>query len=113
MSPAASAVRTERRGAVFLVTIDRPEVRNAIDGPTARALADAFRAFEADDEACVAVLHGAGGTFCGRCGFLGDDVRGDFRRPHDGVESFANDGGMVCADGTAHVRGRWHRPRDD
>src|SRR5205814_6288931 len=45
-------------------TIARPEVRNAVDGPTAKALADAFRAFEADDDAAVAVLTGAGGTFC-------------------------------------------------
>jgi enoyl-CoA hydratase len=46
------------------VTIDRPEVRNAVDGPTARALADAFRAFDADASARVAVLTGAGGHFC-------------------------------------------------
>ncbi|ASW53093.1 crotonase/enoyl-CoA hydratase family protein [Plantactinospora sp. KBS50] len=57
-------VRVQRSGPVTTVTIDRPERRNAVDGPTARALADAFRAFEADDAAAVAVLHGAGGTFC-------------------------------------------------
>ena len=57
-------VHVERDGPVTTVTLDRPERRNAVDGPTARALADAFRAFEADDEAAVAVLHGAGGTFC-------------------------------------------------
>jgi enoyl-CoA hydratase len=44
--------------------VDRPEVRNAVDGPTAAALADAFRAFDADAEASVAILHGAGGHFC-------------------------------------------------
>jgi enoyl-CoA hydratase len=49
---------------VTTVILDRPEVRNAVDGPTATALADAFRAFDADDEAAVAVLHGEGGTFC-------------------------------------------------
>jgi enoyl-CoA hydratase/carnithine racemase len=49
---------------VLVVTIDRPEVRNAVDGPTATALADAFRAFDADDSLAVAVLTGAGGTFC-------------------------------------------------
>src|SRR5262249_58731140 len=43
---------------------DRPEVRNAVNGPTAAALADAFRDFDADDGADVAVLWGAGGTFC-------------------------------------------------
>src|SRR6476646_9265281 len=51
-------------GEIWTVTIDRPEVRNAVDGPTARALADAFRAFEADANARVAVLTGAGGAFC-------------------------------------------------
>ena len=57
-------VRVERDGPVTTVTLDRPERRNAVDGPTAGELADAFRAFDADDEAAVAVLHGAGGTFC-------------------------------------------------
>jgi enoyl-CoA hydratase len=57
-------VRTERDGPVFVVTIDRPTMRNAIDGPTAAALAQAFRAFDADSELAVAVLTGAGGTFC-------------------------------------------------
>ncbi|GAA2701458.1 hypothetical protein GCM10010429_05190 [Micromonospora olivasterospora] len=51
-------------GAVTTVILDRPAARNAVDGPTARALADAFRAFEADPAAAVAVLCGAGGTFC-------------------------------------------------
>src|SRR6185369_10259680 len=51
-------------GEIWTVTIDRPEVRNAVDGPTARALADAFRAFDADRSARVAVLTGAGGHFC-------------------------------------------------
>ncbi|HET6811769.1 MAG TPA: crotonase/enoyl-CoA hydratase family protein [Acidimicrobiales bacterium] len=51
-------------GPVTVVTIDRPEVRNAVDGPTAAALADAFRDFDADPAAAVAVLTGAGGTFC-------------------------------------------------
>ena len=57
-------VRVERSGAVMTVILDRPEVRNAVDGPTAAALADAFREFDADPEAAVAVLFGAGGTFC-------------------------------------------------
>ncbi|HEY9068341.1 MAG TPA: crotonase/enoyl-CoA hydratase family protein [Burkholderiaceae bacterium] len=51
-------------GAVWTVTLDRPAARNAVDAPTSRALADAFRAFDADAAACVAVLHGAGGHFC-------------------------------------------------
>jgi enoyl-CoA hydratase len=57
-------VRVERAGPVVTVILDRPEVRNAVDRPTAEALSDAFRAFEADDSAAVAVLWGAGGTFC-------------------------------------------------
>jgi enoyl-CoA hydratase len=59
-----SGVRVQRNGSVTTVVLDRPEVRNAVDGPTATALADAFRAFDADPEASVAVLWGAGGTFC-------------------------------------------------
>lgn len=51
-------------GQVRIVTIDRPEVRNAVDGLTAAALAEAFRAFDADPTVHVAVLTGAGGTFC-------------------------------------------------
>ena len=58
------SVHVVREGRVTVVTIDRPQVRNAVDGATARALADAFRAFEADAEADVAILTGTGGTFC-------------------------------------------------
>jgi enoyl-CoA hydratase len=57
-------VSVTRSGPVTTVEIDRPAARNAVDGPTARALADAFRAFDADPDAAVAVLCGAGGTFC-------------------------------------------------
>ncbi|MFF4836252.1 crotonase/enoyl-CoA hydratase family protein [Streptomyces sp. NPDC001315] len=57
-------IRTERQGHVTTVVLSRPEVRNAVDGPTAAELATAFREFEADDEARVAVLWGEGGTFC-------------------------------------------------
>jgi enoyl-CoA hydratase len=58
------AVRVEREGPVSTVLLSRPERRNAVDGATAAALAEAFRAFEADPDAAVAVLHGEGGTFC-------------------------------------------------
>src|SRR6195952_3216243 len=58
------SVHVGQNGSVTTVTIDRPEVRNAVDRDTAEALADAFRAFEADDAASVAVLTGAGGHFC-------------------------------------------------
>ena len=57
-------VLIERDGVVWTITINRPEVRNAVDGPTARALAAAFREFDADAQACVAVFTGAGGQFC-------------------------------------------------
>ncbi|WP_264077807.1 crotonase/enoyl-CoA hydratase family protein [Mycolicibacterium houstonense] len=58
------AVRTERSGAVTTVIIDRPHARNAVDGPTAAALFAAFAQFDADEDAAVAVLTGANGTFC-------------------------------------------------
>jgi hypothetical protein len=58
------SVRVERSGAVTTVIIDRSQARNAVDGPTAAALAQAFRDFDADESASVAVLHGDGGTFC-------------------------------------------------
>lgn len=57
-------VQIERDGPVWTVVIDRREARNAVDGPTAQALADAFREFDADPNARVAVLHGAHGQFC-------------------------------------------------
>jgi enoyl-CoA hydratase len=59
-----AAVTVERAGPVTTVRLSRPHARNAVDGETAAALADAFRAFDADPEASVAVLHGEGGTFC-------------------------------------------------
>lgn len=59
-----SAVRVEDDGPVRTVILSRPEVRNAVDRPTAEALADAFRAFDSDDELSVAVLWGEGGHFC-------------------------------------------------
>jgi enoyl-CoA hydratase len=57
-------VRYQVDGPLAVVTIDRPDVANAIDRPTANALADAFRRFEADDSLAVAVLTGANATFC-------------------------------------------------
>ena len=59
-----AGVRVERLGDVTVVTLDRPEVRNAVDDATARALFDAFVAFDEDAEARVAVFHGAHGHFC-------------------------------------------------
>lgn len=57
-------IRYETDDRIAIITIDRPDRRNAVDGPTAQALADAFRRFEADESANVAILTGAGGTFC-------------------------------------------------
>lgn len=68
---ATGSVRVEDHGPVRVVTIGRPEVRNAVDGPTAAALEAAFAAFDADPDAAVAVLTGAGGTFC-----AGADLKG-------------------------------------
>lgn len=57
-------VNIDTIGSVRIITIDRPEVRNAVDGPTARALFDAFVDADRDAEIAAAVLTGAGGTFC-------------------------------------------------
>ncbi len=57
-------VHYEAEGAVVTVTIDRPQVRNAVDADTAAELADCFRRFAADENLAVAVLTGAGGNFC-------------------------------------------------
>jgi enoyl-CoA hydratase len=59
-----SSVIVETSGAVVTVTLDRPECRNAVDGPTAQRLREAFEAFEADDALRVLVLTGRGGQFC-------------------------------------------------
>jgi enoyl-CoA hydratase len=76
-----STVRLDRDGDVLTVTIDRPEVRNAIDRETADALARAFRDFDADNALSVAVLTGAAGSFC-----AGADLRavGKLRAEVDG-----------------------------
>src|SRR5437016_4066834 len=61
---AMATVVVHQEGPVRVVTIDRPDVRNAVDGPTAAALHAAFADFDRDDSAAAAVLTGAGGTFC-------------------------------------------------
>jgi len=58
------AVRVEKDGPVWTVIHDRPEARNAMDPKSADALTAAFLEFDADKDACVAVLYGAGGAFC-------------------------------------------------
>ncbi len=71
---------------VTLITINRPEVRNAVDGPTAALLANAFRQFEADEEAKVAILTGAEGTFCAGADLkaISDNRGNQVRREGDG-----------------------------
>lgn len=58
------AVGVDTRDGVAVVTIERPDVRNAVDAATAVELAEAFRGFDSDDDLAAAVLTGAGGTFC-------------------------------------------------
>jgi len=109
------SVKIAHEGRVTIVTIDRPDARNAVDQPTAAALADAFRAFDADDDHDVAVLTGAGGTFCAGADLKAiSDGRGNALRPDgDGpmgptrmqltkpviaaVEGFAVAGGLELA----------------
>ena len=57
-------VKIEKQAAVWTVIVDRPRVRNAVDRETAHALTQAFRDFDSDGEARVAVLYGEGGHFC-------------------------------------------------
>lgn len=64
VSTSPATVTTGVDGPVLTVTIDRPETRNAVDGPTATALYEAFSAFDADDRLAVAILTGGSGTFC-------------------------------------------------
>ncbi len=64
MTGSSTAVRYDVDDDVCTITLDRPDRRNAVDGPMAADLLAAFEAFEADDDLAVAVLHGEGGTFC-------------------------------------------------
>lgn len=87
MAVGEANVVVERDAEVAVVTINRPDVRNAVDRPTADLLADTFREFDADETLSVAVLTGADGTFC-----AGADLKG----VADGR------GNRVDADMTAH-----------
>ena len=58
------SISVEKQGQIAIISLARPKVSNAVDGPTAAALADAFREFDADPKLAVAVFHGANGMFC-------------------------------------------------
>lgn len=91
MPSSSLTVRTEKKGPVTTVILSRPEVRNAVDRSTAKALADAFRLFEKDREAKVAVFFGEHGTFC-----AGADLKAIASRDHASrlSKQFKGDGPM-------------------
>ncbi|ODT88201.1 crotonase/enoyl-CoA hydratase family protein [Phenylobacterium sp. SCN 70-31] len=84
-------VSYETDGRTAVVTIERPERRNAVDGPTARELYDAFKAFDADDGLDVAVLTGQGGVFC-----AGADLKGVAAGRGNPVKPDGDVGPMGC-----------------
>jgi len=90
------SVLVEKNGPVTTVILNRPDVRNAVDRPTAEALASAFLVFEHDQDAKVAVLCGAGGTFCAGADLKGvSDGRGNLLTPPaPGFEPLAADAPM-------------------
>ena len=109
----APAVLTQRRGSVLLVTLNRPEVRNAVNAALAHGIAAALDELDADDALTVAVLTGAGGFFCagmdlgafvkgespwvGDRGFAGIALRGSRKPLIAAIEGFAVAGGMEVA----------------
>ena len=86
-----STISVETHGRTCLVTIERPAARNAVDGPTAQALYDAFKAFDADPELDVAVLQGRDGAFC-----AGADLKGVAEGRGNPVRSEGDLGPMGC-----------------
>ena len=86
-----STVSSERDGRIAIITIERPERRNAVDGATATALYDAFKAFDADDSLDVAVLTGRGGYFC-----AGADLKAISNGSGNPVKSDGDLGPMGC-----------------
>ncbi|MFW5740905.1 MAG: crotonase/enoyl-CoA hydratase family protein, partial [Myxococcota bacterium] len=85
MQTSEATVRFETDGPVAIVTIDRwQDARNAVDGPTAAALAESFRTFDADESLAVAVLTGAGQTFCAGADLKSFDTPRQLRVEPDG-----------------------------
>ncbi|MGH2831615.1 MAG: enoyl-CoA hydratase-related protein, partial [Solirubrobacteraceae bacterium] len=109
----AAAVRTERKGSILLITIDRPEVRNAVNAAVAEGVAGALDELDADDELSVGIITGAGGFFCagmdlgafvkgespwfGDRGFAGIAQRASDKPLIAAIECFAVAGGMEIA----------------
>jgi enoyl-CoA hydratase len=84
----STKVRYERSGAAAVLTIDRPERRNAVDAETADLLLDSFRSFEGDDEARVLVLTGAGPeAFCAGADLKAIAEAGSRATPEDAIEA--------------------------
>jgi len=79
-----STVSSERDGRIAVITIERPERRNAVDRATAQGLYDAFKAFDADETLDVAVLTGRGGYFCGGADLKAISTGGGNRIPETG-----------------------------
>jgi enoyl-CoA hydratase len=91
-----NSVSIRQQGCITVVTLDRPEVRNAVDAATARELHAAFMAFDADDQARVAVFHGAHGHFCAGWDLLSgarlaQQAESDQPGPMDGLEFSPDD----------------------
>ena len=100
-------VEYDRRGPVAVITVDRPERRNAINRETALALREAWERFDDDEEAAVGVLTGANGTFSAGADLKAMGLADD----PGGLPRLFPDGGLE----THHrghrrpLRGRWHR----